>query len=187
MYYDKLPHFVYIKDEKFIINADYRTFIKFEEEMQGKDLNSAVMEALFNFYPAFNLIIEKDLLNEAVDKFIWFYSCGKEHINKPSKKSKIIKTGQVFSYKHDSDLIWSAFWMYGNRIDLTKDKLHWWKFRAIWNSLPSECEFVKIKSYRAYDGKDKDMLELKEYYKLPPTEAEIKDQVRRNKIYEALK
>lgn len=186
MYYDKLPHFVYIKDEKFIINADYRTFIKFEEEMQGKDLNGAVMKALLNFYPAFNLIIEKDLLNEAVDKFIWFYSCGKEYINNPSKNSKSVKNSQIFSYKHDSYLIWSAFWMYG-RIDISEGFLHWWKFKAIWETLPSECEFVKIKSYRAYDGKDKDMLELKEYYKLPPTEAEIKDKVRRDKIYEALK
>ena len=187
MYYDKLPQEVYIKNKKFIINADYRIFIKFEERMQGRDINSAVMEALFSFYPAFNLILEQDLLSEAVEKFIWFYSCGKEYINKPSKNSKMIKTEQVFSYKHDSDLIWSAFWMYGNRIDLSKEKLHWWKFKAIWNSLPSECEFVKIKSYRAYDGKDKDRLELKEYYKLPPTEAEIKDKVRRDKIYEALK
>ena len=186
MYYDSLPYYVYLKNEKFIINADYHIFIEFEEEMQGKDINSAVEKVLQRFYPAFYLIIEKDLINEAVEKFIWFYSCGKEHIPTPTKKQKAKKTSQVYSYKHDSDLIWSAFWMYA-RIDLSKTKLHWWKFRAIWNSLPSECEFVKVKGYRAYEGKDEDMLELKEYYKLPPTEAEIKDRVRQDKIYEALK
>lgn len=186
MYYDKLPQYVKIQNEKFIINADYRTFIEFEEDMQGKDLNGAVMKALFSFYPDFSLIMEKGLLDEAVNKFIWFYSCGREHIPKPSKKSKTIKATQIFSYKHDSYLIWSAFWMYG-RVDISKVNLHWWKFKAIWESLPSECEFVKIKGYRAYEGKDEDMLELKEFYKLPPTEAEIKDQIRRDKIYEALK
>ena len=46
-------------------------------------------------------------------------------------------------------------------IDLTKDKVHWWKFKAIMNSLPENTEFVKIIRYRSYSGKDKDMLELK--------------------------
>ena len=187
MYYDSLPYYVYLKNKKVIINADYHIFIEFEEEMQGKDIKSAVEKALTRFYPAFYLITENNLIDEAVEKFIWFYFCGKEYLPTPTKKQKAKKTSQIYSYKHDSDLIWSAFWMYGNRIDLTKDKLHWWKFKAIWNSLPSECEFVKIKSYRAYDGKDEEMLELKEYYKLPPTEAEIKDKVRQDKIYEALK
>lgn len=187
MYYNNLPYYVYLENKKFIIDADYHIFIEFEEEMQGKDIKSAVEKALTRFYPAFPLIVESNLINEAVEKFIWFYFCGKEHIPKPTKKQKTTKASQVFSYKHDSDLIWSAFWMYGNRIDLSKEKLHWWKFRAIWNSLPSECEFVKIKGYRAYEGKDEDMLELKEYYKLPPTEAEIKDRIRQDKIYEALK
>ena len=185
--YNKLPQYVYLSNEKFAINTDYRIFIEFEERMQGNDVNSAVLKALIDFYPAFSLIEENGLINEAVDKFVWFYCCGKEHFPKETKSQKQTQVSQVFSYKHDSDLIWSAFWMYGNRIDLSKDYVHWWKFKAIWNSLPSECEFCKIKGYRAYEGKDKDILELKEYYKLPPTEAEIKDQVRRNKIYEALK
>ena len=186
MFYRKLPYYVYLKQEKFIINADYHIFIEFEEEMQGKDINSAVNKALTKFYPAFYLVMEKGLINEAVEKFIWFYFCGKEHIPTPTKKQKETKASQIYSYKHDSDLIWSAYWMYA-RIDLTEESLHWWKFKAIWNSLPKDCEFVKIKSYRAYDGKDKDMLELKEHYKLPPTEAEIKDRIRQDKIYEALK
>lgn len=184
--YNKLPQFVEIRNERFAINTDYRIFIEFEEGMQGKDVNSAVLKALVSFYPAFSLIEERGLINEAIDKFVWFYCCGKEHIPKETKKQKQANIGQVFSYKHDSDLIWAAFWMYG-RVDISKQYVHWWKFKAIWNSLPSECEFCKIKSYRAYTGKDKDILELKEYYKLPETEAEINDRIRREKIYEALK
>ena len=152
MYYDSLPYYVYLKNKKVIINADYHIFIEFEEEMQGKDIKSAVEKALTRFYPAFYLITENNLIDEAVEKFIWFYFCGKEYLPTPTKKQKAKKTSQIYSYKHDSDF-----------------------------------EFVKIKSYRAYDGKDEEMLELKEYYKLPPTEAEIKDKVRQDKIYEALK
>ena len=53
--------------------------------------------------------------------------------------------------------------------------------------MPNDCEFCKIKGYRAYEGKDEKLLELKEYYKLPPTEAEIQEQIRKDKIYEAFK
>ena len=70
MYYDSLPYYVYLKNKKVIINADYHIFIEFEEEMQGKDIKSAVEKALTKFYPAFYLITENDLVNEAVEKFI---------------------------------------------------------------------------------------------------------------------
>ena len=185
-YYNRLPRYVYINKERFIINTDYRIFINFEYDMQGADVRKAVENALINFYPAFFKICEKGLLNEAIDKFIWFYQCGKEEYkNKDIANKKGKKVSQIFNYKYDCDLICGSFWIYGH-IDLHK-YCHWWKFKEVWNNLPNDCEFCKIKSYRAYDGKDKDMIELKEYYKLPPTEAEIKEQIRKDKIYEAFK
>lgn len=185
MYY-KLPRYVKIKNEKFMINTDYRIFINFENDMQGLDRKEAIIKALKNFYgSAFSLIIDNNLLEEAVEKFIWFYQCGKNKQNSSPKSSKNSKTN-IFNYEYDYDLIWASFWMYAH-IDISTARLHWWKFKSIWNALPSDCEFNKIKGYRGYTGKDKDILELKEYYKLPPTAAEIEDQIRREKIYEALK
>ena len=46
---------------------------------------------------------------------------------------------------------------------------------------------LKIKGYRTYNGNDKNILDLKEYYKLPLTGVELADKIRRDKIYEALK
>ena len=43
---------------------------------------------------------------------------------------------------------------------------------------------MKIKGYRAYTGKDENMLELREYWELPKP---VEEQERINKIYEALK
>lgn len=183
-YYDRLPRYVYIKNEKFIINTDYRIFVKFEEQMQDINTKKAIYDALSSFYPAFSQICKNNMLNEAIDQFIWFYKCGK--IDKNKKSSNNSKNQQqVFSYDYDANLIYGAFLIYA-RIDLNK-YLHWWKFKAIWSSLPSDCEFNKIKSYRAYNGKDKDILELKEAYKLPLTEKEIKKEIQANQIYEALK
>lgn len=181
--YNKLPHYVYLKNEKFNINTDFRIFIEFEIEMQGKDKKKASINCLSKFYPAFLDIISKGLFEEAVDKFIWFYKCNKPDIkyNIKSKKPK----EQIFNYEYDDLYIWGAFKQYYN-IDLTTARLHWWKFRAMWLCIPSNSEFSKIKGYRAYDGKDKDILEMKELSKLPPTESEIKDEIRRNEIYESL-
>lgn len=181
--YSKLPRFVYLKNEKFIINTDFRIFIDFEEEMtQGIDKKKACKIALKKFYPAFNLILSKGLLKEATDKFIWFYSCGKKETPKKGKGSN----KEAFRYSVDDLYIWGAFKQYFN-VDLTTNYIHWWKFRAMWLSLPSEAEISKIKGYRVYDGKEKDILELQEYYKLPETEKEINDRIRRQEIYEALK
>lgn len=185
-YYNKLPRYVYIKNEKFVINADYRIFINFEMQMQGKNVKEAIMQTLTNFYPAFFSICNRKLLKEAVEQFIWFYHCGKdEYKNQEVAKKKGKKASQIFNYNYDCDLICGSYWIYAHT-DLHK-YLHWWRFKEIWESLPSDCEFNKIKSYRAYDGNDKEMLELKEYYKLPPTEAEIQEEIRKDKIYEAFK
>lgn len=184
-YYNKLPHYVILKNEKFIINSDFRIFLSFEQEMQGVNKKKAIENALIKFYPAFFRINEKNLLNEAIEKFIWFYKCGREEYKDNNKISKTNKAKQIYNYKYDCDLICGSFWIYAH-IDLHK-YCHWWKFKEIWNTLPTDCEFNKIKGYRAYVGKDKDLLELKELYKLPPTEEELQDELRRKEIFEALK
>ena len=184
--YNKLPHSVSLNGEKFIINTDFRIFVDFEYEMQEIDRNIAVNKVLKRFYPAFSHIIEQNLLQEAVNKFLWFYQCDKEEIEEIHNSSSGKKTGNAFSYKWDDQYIWGAFKMYFN-VDLTEDEIHWWKFKAMWNSIPSDSEFNKIKGYRVYTGKDKDLKNLKEYYKLPLTQREKQDKIRREQIYEALK
>jgi len=183
--YNKLPQYVYLKNEKFIINTDYRIFIEFEERMQEEGNKQVILDTLRSFYPAFFKIISKNLLKDAVDKFLWFYRCGKKDEEIPKKTSNKGNL-RAFSYNHDDLYIWGEFHrLHG--VDLTKDKIHWWKFKAMWLTLPSDCEFNKIKGYRTYKGKDKDILELKDIYKLPLTKAELEDKLRRDKIFDMLK
>lgn len=185
-YYNRLPLYVRINGKKFIINSDYRIFINFEIEMQGENKEKAIMKALRKFYPAFSVVLRENLLEEAVNKFIWFYHCGIIEDYKTGRTTKNqAKITQIFNYEYDKQLICGAYLMYAH-IDLHK-YLHWWQFKEIWDMLPDECEFVKIKAYRAYNGDDKDLLEKKEYYKLPPTEAEIKEKIKADRIFEALK
>lgn len=183
-YYDSLPQFVYLKNTKYAINSDYRIFIRFETEMQTTDRKKAINKALNSFYRDAHEIEHKGLLTEAVMQFIWFYKCGRTEDYQEGRTLKHTrKISQVFSYTYDAQLICGAYAALGYNLH---KYMHWWKFKEIWNSLPEECEFSKIKSYRAYDGDDKDRIELREYYKLPPTEAEIKDTLRRKEIFDQL-
>ena len=115
---------------------------------------------------------------------MWFYKCGKHTL--PKKSPVICSIKRVLDYKEDDLLIWGAFKTYF-KVDLSTNYLHWWKFKALWETLPQEAEFTKIKGYRTYTGKDKGILELQEYYSLGETKAEIEDRIRRDKIYESLK
>lgn len=188
--FNKLPYFVILQGKKYKINVDFRNMISFENMIQDRNVsNSGKVEyALRHFYPAFfceenyiKLLQDVNLYNDACNKLIWFYKCGREDYRKSSKNNG--KSKAVYSYEFDDEYIYGAFYeQYG--IDLAYGKLHWWKFKALLKSLKDDTEFEKIKGYRAYSGKDKNMLELKEYWMLPtPTE----EKERLNRIYEILK
>lgn len=192
MMFNKLPYFVILNKKKYKINVDFRNMISFENKLQDKscDNSEKIEYVLRNFYPDFfykedydNLLLQPELYKEACDKLIWFYKCGREDYHKVKPGNGKSNKKEIYSYEHDDEYIWSAFHEL-HKIDLTADKVHWWKFKAILKSLPENTEFVKIKGYRAYTGKDKDMLELKEYWELPMP---VEEKERLSRLYEALK
>ena len=99
--------------------------------------------------------------------------------------SKNNQNFRIYDYDFDSDLIWGAFYEQF-RIDLTTARLHWWKFRAMWVSINKNSQFSIIRGYRSYTGKDKELLKLKEQYKLPKTQFEIDEEKRHKKIFNQL-
>ena len=71
-------------------------------------------------------------INKAIEKIIWFYKCGKEDKKASSNRNS---TEKVLDYNVDADYIYSAFMSQYN-IDLQDiEYLHWWKFRALFDSL----------------------------------------------------
>lgn len=170
---DRLPYFVFLKNRKYKINVDYRVMIKIEKVMQDSKLSKQkrILKSLEMFYPAFLEIIKNNLIEEACNELINFYKGG--HKDYQSKRGKNGNGKQLFSYEYDSDLIVGAF-LHDYRLDLTNPKvfIHWWKFKALMKSLNSENMFVKVKSYRAYTGNDKEILELQRFWELPLSESE---------------
>ena len=189
--FKKLPYFVILQGRKYRINVDFRNMISFENKLQDRSVSNQekIEYGLRHFYPDFyykenynKLMRFPNLYKEACDKLVWFYIGGRENYHK-SNGSKKGKSNQVYSYEFDDEYIYGAFYEQ-YRIDLAYDKVHWWKFKALLKSLKDNTEFVKIKGYRAYSGKDKNMLELKEYWALPVSSTE---QERLNNLYESLK
>lgn len=185
--FNELPYFIKLKGKKYKINVDFRHIIQIENKIMGRSANKleTICWCLEHFYPFFYgksrfLIMDKDLFEEAWKGFIWFYKCGREDYHKG--RGGGTTQNRLFSYEYDDEYIYSAFYEKYN-IDLTKEKIHWWKFKALLKSL-HKTKFNEIQSYRSYNGTDKDMKDLRKYWELPLSEEEQK---RLDELYEILK
>lgn len=136
------PETVNIDNVEVPINTDFHISLQFEILIQS-DIpdNEKIEKALGLYYPEIPQNIEK-----AIEKIIEFYSGTSENTERKNSSDK--KTRPVYSFEYDSEYIYAAF-LQAYNIDLTAVKMHWYKFRALFKSLPESCEFTKIMGYRA--------------------------------------
>lgn len=157
------------------IDADFRTGIAFEllmldEEFTETEKAARAMELYFPQIP--------DDEEEAMEKILWFYLCGREETNKEEKETEPAPKNIVYSYEYDAGSIYAAFLsQYG--MDLVEIPfLHWWKFKALFHALDENLEFMKIMRYRAVDitkvpKEQKDFYrKMKRLYALPDNRTE---------------
>lgn len=183
----ELPVSVDIGSEKYEIDADFRTIMNiegiiFEKEVTEDQKNFAKemmkeieineKDAITNakYYDALKIFYKDNIpddLEEAMEKMLWFYSCGKEEISKQKTKKKVI------SFEHDFDYINAGF-MQDYKIDLFEvDFLHWWKFMSLFSALHDDCKICEIIGYRGAELKNFDkeqrkrMREMQKIYALP--------------------
>ena len=160
------------------IRTDFRESIKFELLMQDNKINKEdkVLYALNLYYYEPEKIKN---IETAVKEMLWFYSSGKKEKESNEKEQTQEKAKQIYSYEFDDEYIYSAF-MSQYRIDLNNIKyLHWWKFKALMNSLNEDTLLAKIMGYRNIELssiKDKSMKkfykEMKKQYALPDMRTE---------------
>ena len=159
---DLLPTTVDIEGIEYEINSDFRTSILFELLMQDLELSEEekIIQALTLYYKKWPHNIEK-----AIDKMLWFYSCGKNKNLKSNKNKSGSNAEQIYSFDYDDEYIYSAF-LDQYRIDLNDiEYLHWWKFKAMFKALKEDNEIVKIMGYRAIDLSKIEDKNQKEHYK----------------------
>lgn len=91
----------------------------------------------------FNKIPENEV--ECLKAVLDFYFCGESIKNdEPSPKERLI------DWKKDALRIKGDFRVYTG-IDLSKERMHWWDFMAIFNSLPPDSQMMTVIRYRGMD------------------------------------
>lgn len=178
---DELPEYVAIDDIEYKINTDFRISIMFEMMIQDNTLTSKEkpLIALDLYYPD-----TPHDLNKALNKLMWFYSCGKSSkpTNKTDKKEKKEEGSapkQIYSFEHDAELIFAAFLgQYGVNLQRV-DHLHWWEFKALFEGLNTSNRIIEVMDIRRTKiTKDMPKSErnrlrkLKEIYELPDMRTE---------------
>lgn len=156
------PNQAEVNGKRYEIRTNFRVSILFELMMQDNSITerSKVQKSLGLYYP-----VIPDDLNAAVDAVLWFYRCGREETILQKRMAARRGKKQLYSFEHDSGLIYAAF-LQVYKIDLQDiDYMHWWRFRFLFNSLPKDCEFVQAMQYRGIDINDRMPDGQKEFYR----------------------
>ena len=164
---DDLPCTVSVANVEIPINTDYRTGILFEQTLSDPAMpDDEKLITILNLYygeAVFPLLDDMDKVQEALNGIMWFYRCGAEETAESETEEDTSGKEPPFSYEHDAGYIYAAFIeAYG--IDLTKNRLHWWQFRALFLGLPEPVLFCRIMGYRTMEIPAKMPKEKKEFY-----------------------
>lgn len=188
---DPLPHSLNIHGVEYPIDTDFRTILRYDEDLQKAD------ESLENIARCLKRVFVTELPpdpEETVQQMLWFIRGGKteEERHKPSKRILGINSNTPFDFHEDGEMIYSAFRrndVYG--LDLRSvPYLHWWEFLALVNDLPEDVQLSRVILYRTIDTGNKDLDKkqadyyraMQRYYKLENRQIE-----RNEELIQALK
>lgn len=155
---DPLPLSVNLGGRDFLISADFRTSILFEQLMQDTGLSKGekITTALALYFPDG---VPVSLAAEACLEITNFYCCGSvdDTAEEGARMQKAMggkRLKRIYDYDFDAPYIYAAFLdQYG--IDLQDiEFLHWWKFHALFLGLKEDNEICKIMTYRAINLAD---------------------------------
>ena len=107
--------------------------------------------AVTRFYARpYDLLERPERAAAAYKQLLEFYLGGEEVTPGKSSGSASRTDGLPFDYHCDAPYIVAAFQQaYG--IDLTRETIHWWRFKALLRGLPEDCLFHRILLWRTAD------------------------------------
>ena len=169
---DPLPHTVFVLGEEYPVRTDFRAWIRFSIQMQEVGPNGEKLAAMLS-------LLEDRLppkFEETIRALLEFYAGGEQAQDAPARSEA--QGSRIYDFAYDGGLIYAAFFQqYG--LDLQRAKLHWWQFKALFNALSEDTQFMKVVGYRGIDaGKIKDKTQrefyqrMKRQYALPIPKSE---------------
>lgn len=148
-----LPNAIEVNGKVFFLNTDYRVWLDYPDRMTALAEDNSLYKDLFMHEAPF----PSEEVVKALDGF--FYE--KREVPRGSSSGE-----ETINFEIDSDYIYAAF-MQAYGIDLIDTDMHWHKFSALLNALPSETVMSQIMSFRGYQGSDKDFIEQRARWALP--------------------
>lgn len=154
------------------IDWDFRPMVWFNGQYlrlpeDEKGLPELARETMRRFY---RVAVPPDEEVDAFKALVEFYTAGPQEVSDRPGSSRTEEL--ALDYVTDGPAIVAAFQQaYG--IDLTRARLHWWRFKALMSNLPEETQLVKIIGFRTADltqfqGAERERrAELKERFALP--------------------
>lgn len=174
-FYRPLPYTVEFEGKTYKLTPAFDNVLNMYEVIETADIYEQT-ELMFYY------LLDKDaprnirLLEQVIDILI-----------KPKKKAKAER--KSFDFLQDGEYIYSAF-MQAYHIDLVEQqgKLHWWKFNALLQGLPSDTRFMEIIKIRTqplpkatkYNAEERaQLIRLKQEYALQISEEERQKNLQR--------
>lgn len=142
------PEYVKIGDKKYKINTDFRIALECNKIAEDSSIND-IERALAIIYKLFGKEGLKDIENhnELIRLGIKYLGLGKDH-EKTNEEPDM-------DFEQDMDYIETSF-MSDYGIDLSKEKMHWWKFYNLINGLSNSelgdcCVLNRVRNLRRFD------------------------------------
>lgn len=157
------PEYARVGHKKYKINTDYRIALECEKVAKDESISDyerplAIIYLLFGEDAIKDFSNLEKLMNIA-EKYL---KCGKESIDESDEESNM-------SFEQDWSYIQASF-MTDYRINLNKEKMHWWMFSDLMNGLTENCVLNRIRFIRDYDISGiKDQKELNKWIKMKKT------------------
>ena len=173
-FYEPLPYEVTVNGQKYTLTPSFDNILTMYQTIEGLD-DWDKPEVMLHFM----------LANPPKKPSIELLKACIEILFKPSKGGE-----KSFDFVQDSELIFAAFYQaYG--IDLVEEqgKMHWWKFSALLNGLPSDTRFSEIVSIRTkpipapnkYNEQERqNLIKMKRDYALKLSTTEREEQLQKS-------
>lgn len=173
-----LPRKINIEGNRYSVRTDFRTWINAETILTDDNIPSNFK--LFVLANNLNLFYgNEEIFNESMDAVIngilSFWRMFKESDNNAASNTS---SDIAYDYEQDFDLICAAFKQQYN-INLRREQMHWFEYKALFDGLTKETQFVKIVGYRTADINRIPKEQRKEYRRLKEMYAIKKNKVHR--------
>lgn len=156
---EQIPDYVESGSARWPIDPDFRLMVELESAVTSPEgLGGETLAGLLaRFYPKG---IPPDP-EKAVDGMLWFYRCGKEEKDGGGASSG----ARTYDFEQDAEALYTSF-LQAYQVDLSMDRVHWWRFRRLMFGLPADTPFAQRLHYRTADTSGMGKEQKKHYAKM---------------------